>query len=348
MKAKRKYTKKANKANSTVASSSSKNDKNMLEIMNQEYEELKERHKKKLIKIKKKLFDIRSLIRKYNFPQLYYKRNIYFRQYSQLNAQKLDIENSVWEKQFVIKYREVFEKLKENKFSGHPEPLKEVVNLDLCKNPNCQQNPLVQIPKEGLIICTKCGHFSRDLSSCTNQLAYGEEVEAPAQHQYERIKNFKAFLQQFSEDAKPIPDELIAQLTHEIRANPNRSQQELRCTPCKNWLKSHPKWKKYSDAAFRICNMINGIYVPKFSKAQSAEYVRDFVIIEMLFFQIKNSPRNNFLNLSFIMNKLTGIRGQKHNQAAFPLLRHKKTLLEQELLWQLMCEKTKWPYERSI
>ena len=376
---KRKYIKKSN-----LNQSSQSNLSDILIQINKEYEELKQKHEKTFQKLKEKLVQIRILIRKNSFPNLYHKRNLFIRHYDQLNQSKIDIENNIWEKSFLIKYDFVLQRLheleeskKQNKnvlsnhinnvavsktkesYINHKEENKSIIvsetqiisphkQLDICSNPKCILQPLVQIPKEGKIVCISCGMFNRDLSSSTNHLAYGEEVEAPAQHQYERSKNFKAFLHQFSEDAKHIPDELIADLTLHLRANPNRSQQELRCTPCKTWLKSHSKWKKYADCAFRICNMVNGVHIPRFTKTEITEYINDFEIVEMLFFQIKNSPRNNFLNAFFVMNKLTEIHGQKHHQSAFPLLRHKRTLLEQESLWQLICEKTKWPYYRSI
>ena len=354
-------------------------------LMNKEYEELKAKFDRKLKKIKDKLLEVRSSIRKHTSPNLYHKRSVFIRQYDKLNQQKKDIENCLWEKEFLVKYNQVLERLCLPKKKKNSPPCEEISGLeiknkggtnqvpaiapspeffnpppfepplpttpqqlDICSNPRCNQQALIQIPKEGKIVCIQCGQFNRDLSSATNHLAYGEEIDVPAQHQYERSKNFTIFLQQFSADAKAIPDELLIDLIYDLRANPNRSQQELRCTPCKNWLKSHEKWKKYADSAFRICNMVNGIHNPKFTKAQIQEYKSDFETVELIFFQIQSSRRNNFLNSSFVMNKLTGLHGQTHNQAAFPLLRHKRTLFEQEVLWQLICEKTKWDYERSI
>jgi hypothetical protein len=186
------------------------------------------------------------------------------------------------------------------------------------------------------------------MTSLSNGLHFGEDTENSSQHAYERKKNFKSFLSQFHVGAKEIPIRLIRQMQRAFRDILVRSTIELKSTPAKEWLKRSDEFRKYIDCASRIVNILNRRPVPRFTQEQIDTFVKMFEQTQLPFLHFKASNRQNFLNSCYLMNKMVGIAGMKHYQSAFPLLRHRRTLLEQDTVWAAICLQVGWPYEKSI
>ena len=216
-----------------------------------------------------------------------------------------------------------------------------------CTNPACPPQSLRFIPREARMVCMGCGEFSKHQSSTSGGL-FTDEVDMHHAHQYDPKKNFKTFVMQFSENAKEIPDELIAELLQYLQRNMKRTRSELKATKCKNFLKAHPKWRKYLDCATKIVNILNNRANPKFTQTQIDTFVSLFDEIQLPFAHCKDPQRQNFLNSCYLMNKFCGLLGLVHEQHSFPLLRHSKSLLEQDHVWEAICAALKWVFQPSI
>lgn len=220
--------------------------------------------------------------------------------------------------------------------------------IEECMNPKCNLQPLLIIQKEARIVCPSCAQYSKHFSTLSSNFHSHDDSQNVIQHAYERKKNFKAFLSQFHENSKEISVELIRFLQRNFRDILYRSKLEVKSTPIKNKLKNSKKWKKYVDCSSKIANILNRRIVPKFSQEQIDLFVSMFEQTEIPFSQFKTIYRTNFMNSSYLMNKFLGLVDLTHYQSAFPLLRHRRTLQDQDITWAAMCNYLGWKYERSI
>lgn len=350
-----------------------------LDNVDKHYLELEQKNSKHLSLIEKHLLDVKKRIRRCNIRPLYHQRNKFLRIYKDLLSRKDSLIKQTWKKQFLYDISPLLEKYAEIKkgttsdtnitptittttassveqlntafFARHRrhELLPPAPEMEECKNPPCQREPLLLIPREARLLCRKCGQFTKQLTSSSNGLHFGDEIDHnSSQHAYERKKNFKSFLSQFHVHAKEIPEKLLRELQRAFRNILVTSKSEIRCTRLKKWLKNSDEYRKYIDCSARIVNILNGRPVPRFTQEQIDKFVEMFVKTQLPFLHFKPSGRQNFLNSCYLMNKFTGILKLRHYQSAFPLLRHKKTLLDQDLVWAAICTDLEWHYEKSI
>jgi flagellin-specific chaperone FliS len=361
---------------------------NLLETLQTHYQELKAKNEKYYATIQKRLISVRKAIRRYDSPAYYHKRNRALRLYLELQQKKEKYNPQAWEKNFVRdispildRYEQILQSESCSKGTNtKPNTLLSVVpvqdkihdldhtfltrhkkldftlshrsssnnQIDECMNPHCKHQSLIVIPREARVVCPGCAQYSKHFSAPSSNYHYSEEIENNSQHAYERRKNFKAYLSQYHKDAKPIPPELIQFLFKNIRKILHRTKAEVKSTPIKNLLKASEKWKKYVDCAAKLANILNRRNVPSFTQEQIDLFVYMFDQIQIPFLQFKTIDRTNFMNSSYLMNKFLGLVKMTHYQAAFPVLRHRKTLEEQDITWALICAYIDWDFERSI
>lgn len=220
---------------------------------------------------------------------------------------------------------------------------------DICPNAACQGQPLFLIPKESRFVCQRCGEGRKTVGSLTNTLHFGgDEQEVAKQTAYERKKNYKNFLTQFSETGKQVPPECIDYLNACFHNQLARSRSEVRSTPIKEHLKKHLEFRKYTDCAAKIANILNGRPVPCFTEQQINTFLDLFDSLQFPFHSTPHTFRINFLNSLFITNKFCGLTGLSHYQEAFPLLKNRRTLQAHCSSWKIICEANGYFYERSI
>jgi hypothetical protein len=209
--------------------------------------------------------------------------------------------------------------------------------------------PLVNDQKAAMLVCPNlmCSKSTKHLDATSSNLPYGVEVDLN-KHVYHRKKHFEQWLSQFSENVDPIPDHVIVDIMIVFSLLHVKSSHEVKPTPVKEILKNLG-YANFVDKAHRITYRINGYPIARLTKAETDVFISMFEKTQTPFFSFVEG-RSNFLNASYVVNKLCTITGKPWFKECFPLLKSKPVLRVQDKMWKRIVANVKpepWHFERS-
>lgn len=216
------------------------------------------------------------------------------------------------------------------------------IEQDQC--PECRTT-LRELRDESMLVCPNCSASVKRIDATSAGLPYGEEFEI-TKHVYKRRKHFEALMYQFRKGTKPIPDQVIIDLKQVYAALHIHSEYEIRPTTIKIILKKLG-YPQFVDFASRILRRMVNIPIAGFTDEEIRDYVKLFDDMQTPFLMHKAAPRTNFLNASFVINRLSDIQNKPWFKECFPLMKSRNVMKEQEAMWKQMCDAIGWTYKES-
>lgn len=202
-----------------------------------------------------------------------------------------------------------------------------------------------ELHEESTLVCPDCGFSAQFMDATSSNMPYGEEFELTKQV-YKRTKNFRIFMNQFRKDVQTVPEQVIIDLKLVYEALHVRSKQEIRPTAIKTFLKQLG-YPQYVDMAPRILRRINNTPIAAFTQEEIDQYVEKFGDSQVEFVKHKTGRRINFLNASYMANRLSDVLNKPWFKECFPLMKSRSVMKVQDSMWKPICKANGWPYSDS-
>lgn len=213
----------------------------------------------------------------------------------------------------------------------------------MCEYCNVEKD---MIHTEGSFVCPLCGdteYMAIDCEIQTNKESICEKAKAP----YKKLNHFKERMNQFqSKESINIPEEVY----NIIRAELTQKKIPLKSLTFERVKRILKKYKlnKYYEHVYSITSKITGIHPPLLTKEIEDEMCRRFMIVEELFEIFKPRGRTNFLNYSFLINKLFLSLNLPNYAAHFGFLKSKEKQQLHEKLWSKISTAAGWNIKDNI
>lgn len=112
-------------------------------------------------------------------------------------------------------------------------------------------------------------------------------------------------------------------------------------------LKRHRMSNYYEYLQQIYCHITNSLPV-ELQEETEDKIIQMFIKVCISFEKYKSHKGANFLNYSYILNKLFKIIGLEINSTYFPVLQRKEKLKEYDEIWKNICEDNNWEFHTSI
>ena len=217
--------------------------------------------------------------------------------------------------------------------------------------PNCDiEKTLIQ--SEGSYVCQNCGeteHIIIESEIPNHKDATSEKPRYP----YKRLNHLIEWLNQFqAKESTEIPDEVYNDILAEIKRQrlgakiKNMPYIKLRSI-IKNILKKL-RYTAYYEHVPYIISKVTHKPPPILSRDIEDKIKFMFKQIQEPFNKYCPPDRINFLNYSYILNKLFRILEMEEYAKCFPLLKSRDKLRQQDLIWKNICNHLEWEFHPSI
>ena len=216
---------------------------------------------------------------------------------------------------------------------------------NFCHKPSCMIEKIL-FHSEGYYACPKCGdaeYIVIDSEVPSHKDAVNEKPKYP----YKKINHLKEKLNQLqSKETVNIDETVIKIIKKELKKKriiPSKS------TPpeIKKILKKY-KLHEYYEHLQQIYCRISGANPVTISRDTEKKVIEMFNDMQESFMKHKPIGRSNFLNYSYILNKIFKILDMKGHAKFFNLLKSKDKLRDQDLVWHKICDDMGWDYYASL
>lgn len=208
--------------------------------------------------------------------------------------------------------------------------------------------PLRVIPTESRLVCTNCATSKEHALASSNTAVYGNNSHFPT-HVYSRHKNYLDFLQQFVENRKPIPPEVMLRIKKAYRKLHAKSTLRVKRTPIRVLLKKLDLGEYVNDTA-KIAALMNGDPIQVFTVEEVKIFDKMYRAYEETFAKIKNSGTTgrNYLSAPYVTSKFARARGKNHFDQSATTTKTRSVLTERDKAWKPVCEAIGFEFHRSI
>jgi ribosomal protein L37AE/L43A len=213
---------------------------------------------------------------------------------------------------------------------------------------SCKQEMILK-KQHGIYICTYCGlTYALPVDAETNKLNNVIVTDTPKYSIYQRKNHFREWLNQIqAKESTDIPNEVFDTIIVELNKLHFQNLAELNPTIIRKILKK-VGMSKYYENAFHIIYRLNGLQPPTFSRDKEEKLLFYFKQIEEPFKLYKKKNRKNILRYSYILFKLCELLELDEFLHCFKLLKNRNKLLEQDAIWQMICNHLQWEFIPSI
>jgi hypothetical protein len=213
------------------------------------------------------------------------------------------------------------------------------------------------IQSEGIFLCQKCGvadHIIIESEVPSHKDAMNEKPKYP----YNPINHLIEKLNQYQAKQTTIIPQAIYDI---IKIELKKQMIEIQdITPdiIQKILKKYRK-NMYYEHHYLIYSHITGIPPPSLSREEEEQIKKMFKDTEKPFKLFKPESRDNYLNYSYVLNKLFLILGDLkgdeefrcrmyNNAQYFKLLKSRDKLRLQDSIWRDICKYLDWPFHSSF
>lgn len=203
-------------------------------------------------------------------------------------------------------------------------------------NKNASKRALVEAIQQRNVDCSNLGTNGANIQTPT-------VLKCPNSTGYKRVSHFMERLAQLQGQERVVyPDGLVEALRTQI--------QRLRIQPVHlspqtvRFLLKKLRKPQFFENCNSLANLLGGFQLPKLNDELKEKLRTMFLVIQNPFEECSPPGRKNFLSYNFVLRKFLEILEQDHLLAFFPPLKSRDKNVEQELVWQRMCEKLDWPY----
>ena len=219
-----------------------------------------------------------------------------------------------------------------------------LINNKNCKNCNIEMS-LIQ--SEAILVCTKCGTTEFILID-SEKPSFREPVPENSYFAYKRINHFNEWLAQFqAKESTEIPEKVYDLIKIELKKCRISNYKDLTTIKIRTILKKL-KLNKYYEHIAHIINKLNGVPPPTINRETEEKLRSLFKQIQGPFEECCPPNRKNFLSYSYVLHKFTELLHLDQYKNHFKLLKSREKLLQQDKIWQCICNKLGWEFTPSI
>ena len=220
----------------------------------------------------------------------------------------------------------------------------EIVINDKCKL--CKNNMSFGLIDSELV-CEKCG-YTEDIIINSEKNSYKDPPREVSYFAYKRINHFNEWLAQFqAKESTEISEGIYKDIFDEIKKNVNLDVQKIKPKQMKSILKKLCH-NKYYEHIPHIINVMSGKKAPCLSRKEEEQLRTLFKEIQLPFSNNCPENRKNFLSYSYVLHKFCELLEYDYLLPYFPLLKSREKLLQQDLIWKLICKDLNWQFIESI
>lgn len=203
--------------------------------------------------------------------------------------------------------------------------------------------------QQGIYICTTCGiTYALPVDVETTKSNNVIIIETPKYSVYQRKNHLKEWVAQIqAKESTDIPEEVYDTILVELNKLHFHNLAELNPTIIRKILKK-VGMSKYYENSFHIIYRLNGLQPPTFSRETEEKLLYYFKKIEEPFKLYKKKTRKNILRYSYILFKLCELLELDDFLHCFKLLKNRNKLMEQDIIWQQICNHLGWEYIPSV
>jgi hypothetical protein len=197
------------------------------------------------------------------------------------------------------------------------------------------------------LICRSCG-YTETIIINSDKTSYKDPPREASYFAYKRINHFNEWLAQFqAKETTEISEEVYTNIYNEVKKNINIDITTITNKSLREILKKL-EYNKYYEHIPHIINVLNGNKAPSLSRKEEEHLRSLFKEIQIPF--SKNCPedRKNFLSYSYVLHKFCELLEYDYLLPNFPLLKSREKLLQQDIIWKLICKDLNWEYIASI
>jgi ribosomal protein L37AE/L43A len=193
--------------------------------------------------------------------------------------------------------------------------------------------------ESGCFVCTECGKTENMISYTPDEYQFKKYIP------YHKVTHLKKRLKEFqNREPNKVPDNIITIIINEMNIR-NISTENCTIEEIHRILKFKKLPEYYNNIHQIHCDITNkqAMYIPQ----QIEE-----IIIEMFkrikpIFKILCPNRRNFLNYSYLLNKIFQILDKPDIAKCFPLLKIENNLLKHDEIFKQICDKLNWKFYPS-
>ena len=216
--------------------------------------------------------------------------------------------------------------------------------LDKCK---LCKSTMIYVLHSSELTCNKCG-YTIDIIINSEKTSYKDPPREASYFAYKRINHFNEWLAQFqAKETTEIPEEVYSNVYKEIKKNINLDIETITNKQLRDILKKL-EYNKYYEHIPHIINILNGKKAPSLSWKEEEHLRSLFKEIQIPFSNNCPRDRKNFLSYSYVLHKFCELLEYDYLLPHFPLLKSREKLLQQDIIWKLICKDLNWQYIASI
>jgi len=218
-----------------------------------------------------------------------------------------------------------------------------VFQTDICQF--CHKGELIPLEDEGVLICNHCSRSIPYLIE-NEKPSYKEPPKEVCFYAYKRINHFKEILAQFQgKETTQIPLDVIENIKLQIKKERIETAQ-ITNAKTKEILKKLGYNKYYEHIPFIKDKL--GIKPPIMSQELEETLCNLFIELQSPYSKYCPDDRVNFLNYYYTAYKLCELLGEEKYLPFFPMLKDKEKRIEQDVIWQKICEELDWEFIHTI
>ena len=165
---------------------------------------------------------------------------------------------------------------------------------------------------------------------------------------YQRKHHFRDWLKQIQgKENIDIPVIVLETVKMELNKARFKNLDTLDNNTVRDILKKH-NLVKYYENIYHIIYRINGIAPPSLTHEQEEKLMFLFKQVEEPFHMFKAEDRKNILRYSYIIYKLCELLEYDTLLPRFRLLKNRAKLIQQDQIWNKICNHNKWEFILSI
>lgn len=202
---------------------------------------------------------------------------------------------------------------------------------------------------EAKLICPNCGsQISKLIDS--DKPSYKDPPAENTYFAYKRLNHLKECLTQFqAKESTEIPQEVYDAIICETKKERKTDLSQLTDKQVRGYLKKHSNkgYNKYYEHVPHIINRLNHQPPITLTTKMEDDIINMFICVQEPF--DKHANRNNFLSYHYFLHKACQLLGYDDKIVkAFPLLKSDERLLEQDVIWEKICNDLGYTFYSSF
>lgn len=211
--------------------------------------------------------------------------------------------------------------------------------------PNCKCEMLL-FQSEGSFICQQCGEVEYVIIE-SEIPSHKDALNEKPKYPYKKVNHLKEKLSQFqSRESADIPESIFDTIKKELK---KQRIEHRDCTPkqIKKIIKNY-RFTEYYEHLQQIYCKISGSPPVTLSRETEEKIICMFTDMQDSFRRHCPPDRSNFLNYSYVLNKIFRILKLKKHAKYFDLLKSRDKLRDQDVIWFKICKDMNWKYYSSF